>query len=359
MPKLHAVDRASMHSLFNDAGWTKAALMKKFKCSRKVVRKWIHKPRGDPSVFMDSTRSGRPRSLTTAEERALVRELTNSKLSLKGFCRKKKVSRSSVKRHIRKHQDKNDQIRPYKPRKVIHITPLQQRIRFDFVCSASRLNLKTGVTYGDEKPLDIFHSLNEQNEVIWRPRSRRNEAKTTRKHVQSPVIHTFCAVNWNGKSKPYFFIEYAPYAVGEGVKRVLLEMNSDTVQKAFGDVLIPFLERTEMRYKPVILDGARPHCSASTVTWLEENKVDTLGFGGSPRYDTNGYPPNSPDFNAIELVFAEWQHRLDQVQASSVEELIWLAKREWESIPMTFVRSCIERVERRHTEVFRARGRFV
>ena len=85
----------------------------------------------------------------------------------------------------------------------------------------------------------------------------------TEKH--STKLHTFCAINWNGKSQVRFYIKNIPKKRGQGTKRIHLKMDTDTTIESFERHLVPFLEQTKMEFGKVIMDGATCHTCAKTM----------------------------------------------------------------------------------------------
>ncbi len=55
-------------------------------------------------------------------------------------------------------------------------------------------------------------------------------------------------------------------------------------------------------------------------------------FGGAPRNIPGGFPPNSPDLNPIEKVFARWDDLISKERPSTIRELIDVARRTWKRI---------------------------
>ena len=123
-------------------------------------------------------------------------------------------------------------------------------------------------------------------------------------------------------------------------------MNSEATIKNFKDILIPFLRETGMENNIVIMDGARCHFSKKTCDWLKNNRINVMNFGGNPIRALNGYPPNSPDLNPIEIIFSYWNSQVLKHNSKTVRELIDTVKNEWTKIQLSFIRKCINRLRK-------------
>ena len=74
-------------------------------------------------------------------------------------------------------------------------------------------------------------------------------------------------------------------------------------------------------------DGARSHVSKKTLSYLDRKKVNYI----------RGWPPYSPDWNAIERVWADLQNRIGARCPMTVDELIEVATDEWNKLPQQLI----------------------
>ena len=71
----------------------------------------------------------------------------------------------------------------------------------------------------DEKPFEVGSIPNRQNTRIYKRKSQKNTIKPIQKEKFSTKIHTFCCINWNGKSDVRVYIKYVPKRNGCGFEK--------------------------------------------------------------------------------------------------------------------------------------------
>ena len=59
-------------------------------------------------------------------------------------------------------------------------------------------------------------------------------------------------------------------------------MDMNTTIDSSTDYLILFLDETEMKKEIVLMDGARCHISNGTQSWLNDNDIYCIPYGGHP-----------------------------------------------------------------------------
>ena len=121
-------------------------------------------------------------------------------------------------------------------------------------------------------------------------------------------------------------------------------MDIETTKDSLSDYMLPFLDETGMTNEHVLMDGARYHTSSEIQLWLDDNNINYIPYGGKPIEILNGYPPNSPDLNPIENVFAYWDAKVANLEPKNIEELIKIIKEEWSKIPLKILRNCIKKL---------------
>ena len=143
------------------------------------------------------------------------------------------------------------------------------KIKYDRLnyCSywKNKINIQQTI-FVDEKPFELECIPNRQNTRFYAHRSKKNEIPCVMTEKHSTSLHTFCAINWYGKSEVRFYINDVPKKRGEGTKRVHLSMNTNTTIEIFEKYLVPFLNRTKMESGKIIMDGA--------VSFFKNSKMD-------------------------------------------------------------------------------------
>ena len=127
--------------------------------------------------------------------------------------------------------------------------------------------------------------------------------KTTKKF---PIkILVWGAIGWRGKSKLYF-IPQSERLTSQGYQNILQHS------------LLPAIN--SLSFKPTLFmqDGAPCHTAASSVKWLESNKVDLLP----------NWPPQSPDLNPLENIWGLIKNRIDLSNISS-QDLFQKVEETW------------------------------
>ncbi|KAG1135289.1 hypothetical protein G6F38_012907 [Rhizopus arrhizus] len=112
-----------------------------------------------------------------------------------------------------------------------------------------------------------------------------------------------------------------------------------------GDVLRPHHIDLSMKH-----GGGKLHKSKSTMSWLQQNKVQYI----------NDWPPNSPDLNPIEHVWHLLKLRLSlyERKARNIDELWERVDFEWNKLDKDVCRSYIDSMPNRIAAVIKLKGRF-
>ena len=118
-------------------------------------------------------------------------------------------------------------------------------------------------------------------------------------------------------------------------------MNTETTIQSFETHLRPFLEATQMQKNWIILDGARCHTSKTTLQWMNKSGLKFIPFGGAPVKAPGGYPPASPDCNAIGKIFGVLDGKVVKRSPSTVVELVKVVEEEWRKISLDVVQNAI------------------
>ena len=91
---------------------------------------------------------------------------------------------------------------------------------------------------------------------------------------------------------------------------------------------------------------------------MVENKINIIPYGGKPLETTNGYLSNSPDLNPIKNAFGYWDSQVKKHEPQNIDDLIKFIKEEWENIPQSMIRNCIQRLSKVMKWVHKYNGEF-
>ena len=125
----------------------------------------------------------------------------------------------------------------------------------------------------DEKPFELGAIPNKQNTRIYSHKSQKHTIPPIQTKKFSAKVHTFCCINWNGKSNLRLYINNVPKCRGTGYKRIHLHMDSKRTIESFSNHLVPFIHNCELKNYIVLMDGARCHTSKETQDWPTKIKL--------------------------------------------------------------------------------------
>ena len=89
-------------------------------------------------------------------------------------------------------------------------------------------------------------------------------------------------------------------------------------------------------------DGARPHTAKSTQEFLARRLPRHINFT-----DKTEWPPNSPDLNCIEKVWAWMQDRVIEKMPNTESEMIDYIEEAWWDIPQSSIQKLFDEMEQR------------
>ena len=124
-------------------------------------------------------------------------------------------------------------------------------------------------------------------------------------------------------------------------------MDSSVYQRVLREA-IPRVKHEMFEDRPLIFqqDGAPCHTSVSTGRWLTRHQVTVMDW-----------PPQSPDLNPIENLWAILKHRVNAMRPiTSLARLEEATQEAWGAIPQETIRSLVESMPGRVRAVLRKRG---
>ncbi|KAL4497005.1 hypothetical protein ABPG72_002161 [Tetrahymena utriculariae] len=156
-------------------------------------------------------------------------------------------------------------------------------------------------------------------------------------------LMVYGAISWYGKSEIHI--------CEQGFK-----VNSVTYCEILSKVLIPFAKKTYVTTRKknqkkewiLLQDNAPCHRSHYTTQFLTDNNVKKIE-----------HPPNSPDLNPIELVWAILKSKVEKCQCKNKEQLKESIKKEWNNINQQSIQNCIYNFKERINKVYQLNGNFI
>ncbi len=93
-------------------------------------------------------------------------------------------------------------------------------------------------------------------------------------------------------------------------------------------------------------DRASCHTSKSTKKYLQDNHINSV----------ENWPPQSPDLNIIEPMWAILKKSVMERKPKNVDELWQFSQEEWEKIPLDTLQKAYKPIPRRIRAVLEAKG---
>lgn len=124
-------------------------------------------------------------------------------------------------------------------------------------------------------------------------------------------------------------------------------IDSAVYQKILADYLIPSIDELHPDKNYIFMqDGAKCHTSKSTIAWLKENRINFMP----------DWPPQSPDLNPIENIWAYINAKLRDHHFTNKEQLWQRLKIIWNEIPQGLIDKLITSVPSRLSAVVKSKG---
>jgi transposase len=140
----------------------------------------------------------------------------------------------------------------------------------------------------------------------------RREKFFHRRPRHSPSLKVICGISIYGQ---VFFRMYSG-TINSGKLKILLGQVKRLVKKHFPNPIM-------------VLDNATPHKSKETTKWIGKH------------FRTLYLPPQSPELNPIETIFAYMKNKIRKENPKSLKKLLLLVKKCWRTIPKIFIKRTI------------------
>ncbi len=247
----------------------------------------------------DASRSGRPATVRTEENRQLVSEafLRNPQTSQRRASTELNMSRTSLRRLM-----KDLQLKPYKPMllQALNEDDPDRRLEFcEWLLENAREDpsLLNRILWTDEAVFQTNGRVNRHNCVYW---SDVNPHLIIEQELNVPRVTVWGGIWSNGVVGPYFFDN---------------NVTSQSYLSMLKDVIVPQLQENRA-YRTMIWqqDGAPPHYGKVVRDFLDDTFAQWIGRRG-----TIEWPPRSPDLTPCD--FSLWGIVKDRVYAQNPRDI--------------------------------------
>jgi transposase len=309
-------------------GETQRAVSREFKMSQTSVRDLWKKYQATGKVE-NLKRSGRPATLTNREKRVLCRECVKDP-----FQSAKAVNlRSNIPKKVSL----------WTVQRVLRAGGLLSRIAvkkpFLSKCNIAKRK-KWCKEYSTFEPVDWSNVIfSDECRMQMMPTRRRLVRRRKGTRLQTNLVcHTM-------KYGGYSIMVWG--AIKADGSRALIKCPITLNSSAYQVVLENGLAQLYDANNTFMQDNAPCHKSASTLAYLERKKVCLL----------SDWPPQSPDLNIIENLWAQLKRKVIQRNPRNAGELWTFAKEEWDCIPNDAIQKLYQSIPKRLNAVLRNHGR--
>ena len=331
------------------SGLTEAQVAERCGVSRRTVQRVKAKIRRGDSLE-DAPRSGRPRSVRTAENVATVSAAIeeNPRQSIRKLAKKFSCPKSSM--HELIHHDLGMKSRAIQNRpRLTEATRLRRLEKSKMLLNFLKSPVTSGFIriFSDEKLFHVDAQLNRRNSRYLSdqpvnevdPRIRFNPVN---KHPQKVMV--LGVIGSDGQKCPIIFVD-----ANEKINRLVYEGLLDRH-------VIPWVKATYPEGNVVFQqDGAPAHNAAAVQVKLTEE------LGGPDHFwRKEMWPPQSPDLNPLD--YSVWSVLQDEVQATSHPNLESLKARivaAWEALEAAYIVKTCKGFRHRVEAVIAADGGYI
>jgi len=309
------------------AGRTKTQIRRETGFNACFVNRWFG--RTDPA---DAPHPGRPTKLdppTVHTVRALMKgKKQRSTRKVSALLRERKgleLSRMTVWRAARRAN-----LTAYHKQRKPLLTADGRRRRLEFAQTYIDTEWRH-VLFVDEKSFHLFGHPNRQNDVVWETAPENVPPNVAPKHPAK--VHVWGAISYYGTLEPYIFQE-----------NLTAELYIDILEARLPAAPDLFPGRRWL----LLQDNDPKHTSTKVVTWLKDNVPSFI-----PK---EHWPPNSPDINVIEPLWAHFQDRVYGRSPRTIDGLKRIIREEWAAIEPERLQRLVDSMTDRLNAVLAANG---
>jgi ribosomal protein S14 len=279
-----------------------------------------------PANADDVKRRGR-KPLVNSKTRATIKRKMEGKErgSTRSVARDVGLGRETVRKTARRMG-----LKPYhKPRQPL-LTDAHRARRLAFARTFAKQDWRS-VVFTDEKIFPLFTKSNSKNDVVWAKSTA--EVPPAQRVAKSVGVMVWGGISWRGKLE---LIRLEGKVDAARYKSILVA-GCENANRLFGG--------DDWLWQQ---DGAPTHTAAANQQHLLENGINFI--------TKSEWPPNSPDINVIENLWAIISNNIAPRHAKTKDELWRFIQEEWKAIPLETVRSLIDSASKRLAIVRRERG---
>lgn len=326
MPVLELSKKRKVAAHHQLLGWSIKRIVRELHINRSAVRHWCNVPYYDPdSSFSDDPRSGRKQIFTDAQAKEMVaEELETDEPGVVVAAAKRHSCNPST---ITRTANRVGGVVSESEKVVIGETHREKRKSFCF----KRFGCDhTKVAFLDHTPLYV--PPYPEKRKLWRLSDSEVPVPKRPKRKHRSCVQMYLAADKDGWCEPMFSateVQCKRRRKGESELGTRWELHSVTAKHVAADLketVFPWMRSRGLT--TLCMDNAR--IQQAQVALMEEEKIESTFFGGLPRNDDCGHPPNSPDVSLLDAaVFPQFKRRYSAVQPppTSVPKAIEAAKR--------------------------------
>ena len=314
---------------FKETGLSNRAIAKKINRSHSVVDNFIRLKEN----YNKKKSTGRPEKLSNRDKRIILRNASNSALSVRNIMDESAIDRTKTSvRTVQRFLKKSPNIKRKKMQKKPPLTKRHQQQRLNFAQEKmSWVNEWKSVIFSDEKKFNLdgpdgfsyyFHDLRKEERIF------------SKRQSGGGSVMIWAAIGYKNKGNIVFL---SGKVTSEKYKEVL-EGQKDSFLLMGGSKYI-FQQ-----------DNAPVHTAKKLKEWLKTAKMRTMEW-----------PARSPDLNIIESMWGMLSRLVykDGKQFNSLSELRESILKCWGEIDQQYVRNLYESLPKRIFDLIKSKGKSI